>query len=67
MPRTWHDIDDIALDLVDRYPGTDPLSVTLSDLRAMVLALPGFEDAPAGGSDKALEAIQSAWYDEFED
>jgi len=33
----------------------------------MVTELPTFGDDPAAANDKILEAIQAAWYDEFED
>lgn len=64
---TWRDIDDIALDLVERHPTLDPLTVKLPDLKRMVAELPTFNDNPEAVTDKVLEAIQSAWYDEFED
>ena len=64
---TWRDADEIAMDLVERHPGIDPLSLTLPELKLLVLQLPTFQDDPDGGSDKVLENIQSAWYDEFED
>jgi FeS assembly protein IscX len=64
---TWRDIDNIALDLVERYPTLDPLSVKLPDLKRMVTELSTFSDDPDAVNDKILEAIQAAWYDEFED
>lgn len=64
---TWRDVDDIALDLVERYPALDPLAVKLPELKQMVTGLPTFADDPEAASDKILEAIQAAWYDEFED
>lgn len=64
---TWRDIDDIALDLVERYPTLDPLTVKLPDLKRMITELPTFADNPEVVNDKILEAIQAAWYDEFED
>jgi FeS assembly protein IscX len=64
---TWRDVDDIALDLVERYPNTDPLTVKLEELLTMVTSLPTFGDDPNAATDKILEAVQSAWYDEFED
>ncbi len=67
MKWTWNDVDEIALDLVERYPGPDPLTVTLPELRKMVLELPSFGDEPDAVTDKLLEEIQAAWYDEFED
>jgi len=64
---TWLDVDEIALDLVERYPTQDPMLVKLPDLRKLVAELPSFGDDPSAASDKTLEAIQNAWYDEFED
>ena len=66
MKRTWQDIDEIALDLVERYPQVDPLTVKLADLRTMVTSLPSFRDDPDAATDVILESIQAAWYDEFE-
>jgi FeS assembly protein IscX len=67
MTRTWQDIDEIALDLVETYPNLDPLTVKLGDLHKMVIELPTFDDDPQASNEKILEAIQAAWYDEFED
>lgn len=66
MKRTWRDIGEIAHDLAVQYPETDPLALELPQLRAMIIGLPGFGDAPEAGSEEILEAIQSAWYDEAE-
>ncbi len=60
----WTDSEDIALALVERFPSTDPLTVRFTDLRAYVIALPGFDDDPAASNEAKLEAIQMAWYDE---
>ncbi|MEK9138892.1 MAG: Fe-S cluster assembly protein IscX [Bacteroidota bacterium] len=67
MKWTWHDIDDIALDLVEKFPLLDPLTVKLPELKKMVAELSTFNDDPDAVSDKTLEAIQAAWYDEYED
>jgi FeS assembly protein IscX len=67
MKRTWRDIDEIALDLVERHPNVDPLSVKLTELKKLVMDLPSFGDEPGAATEKTLEAIQAAWYDEFED
>ena len=64
---TWQDVDEIALDLVERYPSQDPLHVKLPELKKLVMELPSFGDDPSAASDRTLEAIQAAWYDEFED
>jgi len=67
MKYTWRDVDEIALDLVEKYPAVDPLGVKFPDLKKMVIDLPEFGDDPGAASDTILEAIQAAWYEEFED
>lgn len=64
--RTWRDVEEIARDLAEHYPELDPLAVEFKQLRTMILGLPTFGDEPDAGSDAILEAIQSAWYDEYE-
>lgn len=60
----WTDVSDIAIELCDAHPDTDPLSVNFVDLRNWVLALEGFEDDPDRCGEKILEAIQMAWIEE---
>jgi len=60
----WTDTFDVARELTDAYPDTDPLTVRFTDLMQWVLALPGFEDTQANCSEGVLEAIQMAWLDE---
>ncbi|HET6273172.1 MAG TPA: Fe-S cluster assembly protein IscX [Bacteroidota bacterium] len=67
MKRTWRDVDDIALDLVERHPTVDPLTVKFQELRKLVTELPNFGDDPDAANDRILESIQAAWYDEYED
>ena len=67
MKHTWQDIDEIALDLVERYPQIDPLTVKFPELRTMIVGLPNFGDEPDAVTDAVLESIQAAWYDEYED
>lgn len=50
MKLTWQDVDDIALDLVERYPQVDPLSVKFPDLKTMVTSLPSFGGQPRRGN-----------------
>jgi len=63
----WTDAEDIALGLMEWHPSVDPLTVRFTELRAWVLALPGFDDDPAASNEPKLEAIQMAWYEEWED
>ena len=67
MKLTWPDIEDIALALMDRHPGVDPLTVRFTDLHRWVTELPDFFDDAAKSNEKVLEAIQMAWYEEYQD
>ncbi len=67
MKWTWRDVDEIALDLYEKFPNTDPLTIKFPELKKMVLDLPTFSDDADAVSDRILESIQMAWYDEFED
>ena len=62
----WTDVQDIAIELVERYPDIDPKSIRFTDLRQKVLDLPGFDDAAERSGERVLEAIQQAWIDETE-
>jgi FeS assembly protein IscX len=61
----WTDVQDIAIELAEARPGTDPRYVNFVDLRNWVIALPGFDDEPERCGEKILEAIQMAWMDEM--
>ena len=64
---TWDDVQDIGIELSEKFPDTDPLTVRFTDLRAYVLALDGFSGSPAESTEGKLEAIQMAWYDEWKE
>ena len=64
---TWTDTREIGELLFERYDTLDPLTVRFTDLHKWVLDLEGFAGDPAGSSEKRLEAIQMAWYDEWKD
>ena len=62
MPTlTWTDCDEIGFRLTERFPNTDPLSVSFTDLQHRVLELADFDGIPSGSTEKILEAIQMAW------
>ena len=63
----WTDIYDIAIELADAYPDTDPQYINFVDQRTWVLALEDFEDDPDRCGEKILEAIQAAWITEIAD
>lgn len=60
----WTDIDEIAIQLWEKFPETDPLTVRFTDLHRWVTELPGFKDDPKKSNEKILEAIQMRWLDE---
>lgn len=64
MKLTWNDAEDIAIQLAEKFPGLDPLTVRFTDLHKWVTALPDFADDPAKSNEGKLEAIQMAWVDE---
>ena len=63
----WTDAEDIALALVEKFPGVDPLTLRFTDLRERVIALDDFDDDPKISNEPKLEAIQMAWYEEHQD
>jgi FeS assembly protein IscX len=63
----WIDAEDIAIALLERYPGVDPLTLRFTDLRERVLALEDFDDDPKASNEPKLEAIQMAWYEEYKE
>ena len=60
----WTDSLEIAIQLAEAHPDTDPQSIRFTDLREWVMALPEFDDEPNRCGEKILEAIQMAWIDE---
>ncbi|MFY9227495.1 MAG: Fe-S cluster assembly protein IscX [Blastocatellia bacterium] len=63
----WTDIEDIGIALQEKYPDVDPLTVRFTDLHKWVMELPGFDDDAKNSNEKKLEAIQMAWYEEYQD
>ncbi len=66
MSLKWVDVQEISIQLAERHPDINPLSVNFVRLRNLVLELPGFDDDPARGGEKVLEAIQALWIEEAE-
>ena len=66
-PLKWTDVEDVAILLAESRPGQDPLKVRFTDLHAWVLALPGFAGESDKSNEKILEAIQMAWFEEYEE
>ena len=63
----WADAEDIGIRLQEEHPDLDPLTVRFTDLLAWIVALPDFKDDPQASNEKKLEAIQMAWYEEYQD
>jgi FeS assembly protein IscX len=63
----WTDAGPIGMALVEKFPDLDPLTVRFTDLRDKVLAIDGFDDDPKASNEPRLEAIQMAWYEEWQE
>jgi len=63
----WNDFRDIGEKLFEKHGKLNPLSVRFTDLHRWTLELEGFNGKPDASSEKILEAIQMAWYDEWQD
>jgi len=64
---TWNDAEEIGIQLQEKFPDVDPLTVRFTDLHRYVTELPGFSDDPTKSNESKLEAIQMAWYEEHKD
>ncbi len=62
----WIDSLDIALDLIEQYPDTDPENIRFTDLREWVMGLENFNDQPEHCGERILEAIQMCWIEEMD-
>ena len=63
----WKDSRELGELLFEKHGSLNPLTVRFTDLRKWVLELDGFEGKPEESNEKILEAIQMAWYDEWQD
>jgi FeS assembly protein IscX len=63
----WSDADDIGIELYEKFPKIDPLTVRFVELHKMVVELKGFDDDAQASNEAKLEAIQMAWYEEWKD
>ena len=60
----WADAEEIGIQLADKYPDSDPLTVRYTDLHKWVTTLEGFTGDPKQSNEGKLEAIQMAWLEE---
>ena len=69
MPREidWTDTEEIGIQLQGKFPEVEPYTVRFTDLHRYVTELPGFIGNPAKSTEGILEAIQTAWNEEYED
>ena len=63
----WEDAEDLGIELSEKFPEVNPLEVRFTDLLKMITELPTFVDDPAKSNEAKLEAIQMAWYEEWQD
>ena len=59
MKLDWLDVLDIAIELYEAYPTTDPQWISFPDLHKKVCELENFIGDPGKSNEKILEAIQS--------
>jgi FeS assembly protein IscX len=64
LTLTWRDVEGLARELAERFPGEDPLGIDLPRLRGMIVGLPSFKDEPDAATEEQLEKILAAWYEE---
>ncbi len=69
MPQTfdWDDVEEIGIQLAEKFPGIDPLTVRFTDLHKWVTELANFTGDPKLSNEGKLESIQMAWHEEYTD
>ncbi len=69
MPGTldWDNAEEVGIQLAEKFPETDPLTVRFTDLHKWVCELSGFTGDPKMSNEGKLESIQMAWHEEFKD
>lgn len=66
MSLKWTDTLEIAIQLTDKFPDTDPQYIRFTDLHRWITELEDFDDDPQASNERILEAIQMAWIDEMD-
>lgn len=61
MPLHWDNQADIAQALIRTYPEADRLSLSMDDVRRLILTLPDFCDHETPPNDAYLRAILAHW------
>ena len=69
MPASidWDNAEEIGIQLAEKFPELDPLTIRFTDLHKWVCELAGFSGDPKLSNEGKLEAIQMAWLDEYKD
>src|SRR5947209_18707720 len=69
MPGTmdWDDFEEIGIQLAEKFPDTDPLTVRFTEMHKWVTELEGFEGDPKMSNEGKLETIQMAWLEEYKE
>jgi len=67
MKLGWDDAEDLAIELAERFPDLDPLTIRFTDLHQWVTEVEGFAGDPKASTEGKLEAIQMAWLEEYRD
>ena len=62
----WIDVNDIAIELFEKFPEVNPKYILFTDLHKWVTELENFEDDSSRSNEKILEAIQMAWIEELD-
>ncbi len=60
-------VDRNVIALTDKFPDLDPYTVRFTDMHKWITELPGFAGDPAKSNEGKLEAIQTAWHEEWQD
>jgi FeS assembly protein IscX len=66
MPLTWQDSRAIGEELFEKFGELNPLTMRFTDMHKAVCELPDFADDPKKSNERVLEAIQMAWYEEWQ-
>lgn len=61
----WTDVQEIAIELYEKYPDVDPRYVNFVDMHRWICELEGFDDDAQRSNEKILEAIQMTWIAEM--
>jgi FeS assembly protein IscX len=64
---TWSDLDNIAIELYEKFPDVDPTHIRFTDLHKWITELEGFDDDPLKSNEAKLERVQTAWLEEYND